>query len=196
MANLFDKFLNSMKLYEDDEEFDDDDLDLDDEEDEIPAGPRFGRRAPKPEVEAAPAPTPARRAIVEAPRAEKREAAPAPRTAVKKPSVVNVKGRSVMGDKSYEVCMIRPTKLDDAREICETLLSGRAVVINMEGVHVDLSQRIIDFTSGACFAVQGNLQKISKYIFIVSPASIDLTGDFQETPAPAEQDLATLSLDF
>ena len=94
-----------------------------------------------------------------------------------------------------EVCMVKPTKLDDAREICDYLLSGRAVVINMEGVHVDLAQRIIDFTSGACFSINGNLQKISKYIFIVSPASIDLTGDFQEV-LEGNQDLSTLSLDF
>jgi cell division inhibitor SepF len=45
---------------------------------------------------------------------------------------------------------------------------------------VDIAQRIIDFTSGSTFAISGNLQKISHYIFIITPASVDISGDFQE----------------
>ena len=79
-----------------------------------------------------------------------------------------------------EVCVVKPTSIEDAREITETLLNNRTVVLNLEGIDVDLAQRIIDFTSGSCFAISGNLQKISRYIFIVTPASVDISGDFQE----------------
>lgn len=77
-----------------------------------------------------------------------------------------------------EVCVIKPVSVEDAREIAETLLSERAVVLNVEGLDVDIAQRIIDFTSGSCFAISGNLQKISNYIFIVTPSSVDISGDF------------------
>ncbi len=50
-----------------------------------------------------------------------------------------------------EVCVIKPTTIEDEIEITETLLNGRTVVINMEGLSVDIAQRIIDFTSGATF---------------------------------------------
>ena len=76
--------------------------------------------------------------------------------------------------------MVKPASIDDAKEVCDILLSGRVVVINMEGVHVNLAQRIVDFTSGACYSMNGNLQSISKYIFIVTPSNIELSGDFQE----------------
>ena len=33
-------------------------------------------------------------------------------------------------------------------------------------------------SSGSCFAIGGNLQKISHYIFIVTPSSVDISGDF------------------
>ena len=79
-----------------------------------------------------------------------------------------------------EVCVIKPTTIEDAREITETLLANRTVVLNLEGLDVDIAQRIIDFTSGSCFAIRGNLQKISHYIFIITPASVDISGDFQE----------------
>lgn len=79
-----------------------------------------------------------------------------------------------------EVCVIKPTSVEDAREITETLLANRTVVLNLEGIDVDIAQRIIDFTSGSCFAISGNLQKISHYIFIITPASVDISGDFQD----------------
>ena len=81
---------------------------------------------------------------------------------------------------NMEVCVIKPTAVDDAREITETLLSGRTVILNLEGLDLEIAQRIIDFTSGSCYAISGNMQKISHYIFIITPKSVDISGDFQE----------------
>ncbi|MDD3139275.1 MAG: cell division protein SepF [Lachnospiraceae bacterium] len=79
-----------------------------------------------------------------------------------------------------EVCVIKPTSVDDAREITETLLSNRTVILNLEGLDLEVAQRIIDFTSGATFAINGNLQKISNYIFLVTPTNVEITGDLQD----------------
>ena len=85
-----------------------------------------------------------------------------------------------LGGGGMEVCVIKPSSVEDAREITDTLLANRTVVLNLEGIEVDTAQRIIDFTSGSCYAMSGNLQKISHYIFIITPASVDISGDFQE----------------
>ena len=79
-----------------------------------------------------------------------------------------------------EVCVIKPTNVDDSREITETLLSGRTVILNLEGLDLEAAQRIIDFTSGATFAIDGNLQKISNYIFLITPTTVDISGDLQD----------------
>lgn len=79
-----------------------------------------------------------------------------------------------------EVCVIKPTSFDDSREITETLLSNRTVVLNFEGLDVDVAQRIIDFVSGSCFAIGGNLQKVSGFIFLVTPRNVEISGDLQE----------------
>lgn len=81
---------------------------------------------------------------------------------------------------SMEVCVIKPTTVDDAREITETLLSGSTVILNLEGLDLEVAQRIIDFTSGATFAISGNLQKISNFIFLVTPTNVDISGDLQD----------------
>lgn len=89
-----------------------------------------------------------------------------------------IRTRKNLNDMS--VCVVRPASMEDAREITETLLAKCTVVLNMEGIDLDLAQRIIDFTSGSCYAISGNLQKISNYIFIITPANVDISGDFQD----------------
>lgn len=79
-----------------------------------------------------------------------------------------------------DVCVIKPASVEEAREITETLLSNKTVILNLEGIDIDIAQRIIDFTSGSCYAIDGKLQKISQYIFIITPSSVGISGDFQE----------------
>ena len=79
-----------------------------------------------------------------------------------------------------EVCVIKPTSVDDAREITETLLNNQTVVLNLENLDVEIAQRIIDFASGSTYAISGNLQKISNYIFLVTPTNVDISGDLQD----------------
>lgn len=161
---VMDKFLNYMKLNdEDDDDYLDDDY-LDDEEDVEPVPKKHTAAKAK------------------APKEEEYEERVPRRVSTPQPKVTPIR-QSVtkkMPGTGMEVCVIKPTSVEDAREITETLLANRTVVLNLEGLDVDVAQRIIDFTSGSCFAISGNLQKISHYIFIVTPPSVDISGDFQD----------------
>jgi len=96
--------------------------------------------------------------------------------------------------RGMEVSMIKPTSIEDSKEISDYLLAGKAVVLNMEGLHMEVAQRIIDFTSGATYSMNGNLQKISNYIFIATPESVELSGDFQDLLNGGSMDISGLNL--
>ena len=81
---------------------------------------------------------------------------------------------------NMEVCVIKPASMEDTREIADTLLDNATVILNLEGIDVELAQRIIDFASGACYSLNGSLQKISSYIFLVTPTNVDISGDLQD----------------
>ena len=149
---VMDKFINYMKLNDDDDFYDDD---YDDE-------PIIDNRSQKQSVVKDDV-------IVEDERTVKKTT----------PKVTPMRPTKKTGN-GMEVCVIKPTSIEDAREITETLLANRTVVLNLEGLDVDIAQRIIDFTSGSCFAISGNLQKISHYIFIITPPSVDISGDFAD----------------
>ena len=167
---LIDGFLDKMKLSSDDDEYDDDDM----MEDEEPVSSRKSRKNRSEDIFDEPEEdedyTPKYRQT-------QKKAAPKPvssRPASNK--VVSMRRTS----STMEVCVFKPTNIEDGREISDTLLSGKAVVLNLEGLEVSLAQRIIDFTSGSCYSIHGNLQKVTNCIFVVTPESVDISGDFQE----------------
>ena len=161
--SVFDGFLNMMRLGPDD----DDDFYDDVYEDEVEEKPRSSRKmqaAVTPEyTETEPV------ADVKRPKEKPQNKITPMRSSSR---------RSQTGG-GMEVCVIKPTSFDESREITETLLANRTVVLNVEGLDVDIAQRIIDFASGSCFAINGNLQKISNHIFIITPESVNISGDFQ-----------------
>jgi len=157
---VMDKFLNFMKLNDEDEEFYDEDY-LDDEIEVEEPAPRKVNASKVKEM-------------------ENFEDRAVKKTVQPKVTPIRQNISKKMPGTGMEVCVIKPTSVEDAREITETLLANRTVVLNLEGLDVDIAQRIIDFTSGSCFAIGGNLQKISHYIFIITPASVDISGDFQD----------------
>ena len=163
---VLDKFLDIMKL-NDDDDFEDDYFDDDEFDDEVEEKPKknFFRKSKSydddldDEYE-----LPAK---VSKPARSNNKVTPMRQPAKKTAS-------------SMEVCVIKPNSVEDAREITETLLTGRTVILNLEGMDLEIAQRIIDFTSGATFAISGNLQKISNYIFLVTPTNVDISGDLQD----------------
>lgn len=90
----------------------------------------------------------------------------------------NNKVITVQNTPAMQVTMKKPRSPKDAENICEDLLDGKAVVINLEGVASDIAQRIIDITFGAIYAIDGDLQRISNYIVMASPRTVELGGEF------------------
>ncbi len=111
-----------------------------------------------------------------------------------KPRFFSRSSKVVPMKRTMEVSLIKPTSIEDARDICDFLLAGKAVVLNMEGIHMEVAQRIIDFTSGATYSMSGNLQKISSYIFIATPESVELSGDFQDLLNSGTLDVSGLNI--
>ena len=170
--SVLDKFMDMMRLNDDDydDEYYDDDIDEEYDDDPKPRGGLFGRRRDDSQNDVDDDYTPS-------PRAEKKAYKNEP---VKKASSVTPMRSSKSLLPNMEVCVVKPTQLDDSREIINTLLAGRTVILNLEGLDLEIAQRIIDFTSGAAYAIDGKLQKISSYIFLVTPPNVEITGDLQD----------------
>ncbi len=92
--------------------------------------------------------------------------------------VVPLRSASASSSRTLEVSIMKPTRFDDSQDICDMLVDERATVVNLEGIDLALAQRIMDFISGAVYALNGKIHQISGLIFIVSPENVDISGDY------------------
>lgn len=182
-----DKFLNAIKLnddYDDDDDFFDEEEELEEEkpkkrffkkmEDDIDDLDDLDEPVTKKDT-AKKAAKPAKQPKTAAKEPEKTVQ---PKTKTTSKITPMRTGRSAVSN--MEVCVIKPKDMEDTREIADTLLDGCTVILNLEGIDIDMAQRVIDFSSGTCYAIDGRLQKVSSYIFIMTPSNVEITGDFQQ----------------
>ncbi len=92
--------------------------------------------------------------------------------------VVPLRSASASSSRALEVSIMKPTRFDDSQDICDMLVDERATVVNLEGIDLALAQRIMDFISGAVYALNGKIHQISNLIFIISPENVDISGDY------------------
>lgn len=109
--------------------------------------------------------------VEEAP-VEEREFTPASSSNNKKNKVVGMPGVQ-----QVKVIISQPNSFEQSEEICEHLKEKKSIIVNLEYVNKDVARRIIDFISGAVYALDGNIQKISNSIFLVAPYNYEITNE-------------------
>lgn len=81
------------------------------------------------------------------------------------------------GVQQVKVIISQPSTFEQSEEICEHLKDKKSIIVNLEYVNKDVARRIIDFISGAVYALDGNIQKISNSIFLVAPFNYEITNE-------------------
>lgn len=84
---------------------------------------------------------------------------------------------SLHAQKQMEIVVLQPRSFDDARAAADYLKMRRPVVVNLQGSHSELARRIVDFTSGVTYALDGHLLRVGEQIFLFTPAHVVITAD-------------------
>ena len=95
--------------------------------------------------------------------------------AVKKAKVVNIAATTQL-----KVVVVSIEQFDEAREVADHLRSKKPVVINLEKLEKETARRVIDFISGAVYALGGSIQKVSGGIFLIAPYNVDIMSDVRD----------------
>lgn len=170
MKKLSGRFLDMMKL-NDDEDFEDMiEEDYEEEEEEEQKERRhfgfFGKKKEELEEEEDDAPVVQKTIRVSQPVPERRA-----RTSSRKGPSIVASGRG------EEVKVVKPQSFNESKTITDYLKANKTVVVNLEGIEITTAQRIIDCIGGASYALGGSLEPISSKIFIVAPRDIEISGD-------------------
>jgi cell division inhibitor SepF len=68
-----------------------------------------------------------------------------------------------------EVSLFAPRAFADVTEIADALRARQVVIVNLQGVDRGLLQRVVDFTSGVAYTLEGKIQKLADAMYLIVP---------------------------
>jgi len=72
------------------------------------------------------------------------------------------------------VAVFAPRSFGDVTEIADALRARQVVIVNVQGADRNLLQRVVDFTSGVAYTIDGRIQKLAEAIYLVVPAGVNV----------------------
>jgi len=66
---------------------------------------------------------------------------------------------------------LSPTSFNDAQEVGDHFKVGTPVILNLQGVEKDLHRRMVDFASGLCYGLDGDMERVGLHIYLLTPAN-------------------------
>ncbi len=91
-----------------------------------------------------------------------------------------------MGSGKQEVVLFHAKTFDDAAKAADELRRRKAVILNMENVDKSLTRRVVDFLSGAVYALDGRVKKVAQSTYLFCPHNMDVVGDLENIQTEVE----------
>lgn len=81
---------------------------------------------------------------------------------------------------SSKMILLEPRAYSESQQIVDYLKNRHAVVVNLKRVTPDQAKRIIDYLSGALYAIKGDIQKLGNAIFLCTPSNVGVEGKMSD----------------
>lgn len=79
------------------------------------------------------------------------------------------------------IVLLQPSRFEEAQNIASYLLDNKVVVFDLQECDVDTAINIVNFVSGAIYALNGSIQKINDRgaIFVAVPPSVSMDNELR-----------------
>ena len=98
------------------------------------------------------------------------------------PVITNKKNNKVVNihtSSAVKVTITKPSDYEEAMEICDALKNRRIVLVNTTILEFKIAQRLLDFISGSCYALGGEVQQIEEGVYLLSPSNVEVTNELK-----------------
>ena len=80
-----------------------------------------------------------------------------------------------MPSKAMKPHAVSPDAFNDAQEIGDRFKSGQSVIVNLQAADRDLRRRLVDFSSGLCYAMGGKMDRVADQVYLLTPADVEVS---------------------
>jgi cell division inhibitor SepF len=81
------------------------------------------------------------------------------------------------GRNEIQVHLVVPKNFNDAQQIADQYKDSIPVILNLQQSDTDLSKRLIDFSSGLTYALDGGMQRIADKVFLLTPRNVEVSAE-------------------
>jgi cell division inhibitor SepF len=75
------------------------------------------------------------------------------------------------------VHFVAPKSFNDVQDVADKFKDTIPVILNLQGTDTDLSKRLIDFSSGLTYALDGGMQRIADKVFLLTPRNVEVSAE-------------------
>ncbi len=81
------------------------------------------------------------------------------------------------GGGDVRVHFVAPKNFNDVQDVADKFKDTIPVILNLQGTDTDLSKRLIDFSSGLTYALDGGMQRIADKVFLLTPRNVEVSAE-------------------
>ena len=71
--------------------------------------------------------------------------------------------------------VISPASFNDAQDVAAKFKVNVPVILNLQGAERDLARRIIDFASGLCYGLGGQMERVANQVYLLTPSDVEVS---------------------
>lgn len=73
--------------------------------------------------------------------------------------------------------VVVPTSFNQAQEVADKFRGNQPVIVNMQSADRDLARRLIDFASGLCYGLGGQMEKVANQVYLLTPTNVEVSAE-------------------
>jgi cell division inhibitor SepF len=73
--------------------------------------------------------------------------------------------------------VVIPSDFNDAQQLGDRFKASQPVIINLQGADLDLARRVIDFASGLCYGLGGQMERVASQVYLLTPNDVEVSDE-------------------
>lgn len=72
---------------------------------------------------------------------------------------------------------VSPSSFNEAQSVADSFMAGTPVLVNLQGAERELSRRLVDFASGLCYGMRGQMERVKNQVYLLTPANVEISAE-------------------
>lgn len=73
--------------------------------------------------------------------------------------------------------LVKPVSFNQAQEVADKYKGNQPVIMNLQAADRDLARRLIDFASGLCYGLGGQMERVANQVYLLTPTNVEVSAE-------------------